>query len=247
MTPKRFLKLALIGKYKTALEGADVAYTVKRSFLARNVRLEIRSASGLTVVIPKRYDIGELPALLRKKSRWILRKLAEQNKVPPPVEKKKLVSGDVIPYLGRHLTVVLQDGSGEPPKLDGNRLLLNLSSGNGHLTLAVESWYLQQARNFIRKRTDELCPLLGVSYGRLNVRKARTRWGSCSYKGNLNFNWKLIMAPESIVDYVIIHELTHLKEMNHSKKFWNLVASHCPEWRDCRRWLKQHETELASM
>ena len=83
----------------------------------------------------------------------------------------------------------------------------------------------------VKNKADELCPRLGVNYNRLNVRAAKTRWGSCSRKCNLNFNWKLIMAPEPVIDYVIIHELTHLKEMSHSRNFWKVVTEHCPQWR----------------
>ena len=104
----------------------------------------------------------------------------------------------------------------------------------------------EKCEKLIKKRADELCSLLGVTYGRLSIRRAKTRWGSCSRKGNLNFNWKLMMAPEPVIDYVIIHELAHLKEMNHSKNFWKVVAEHCPQWRKRKKWLRDHETELAS-
>jgi predicted metal-dependent hydrolase len=87
---------------------------------------------------------------------------------------------------------------------------------------------------------------MGISYQRIAIRGQKTRWGSCSRKKNLSFNWKLIMAPGSVVEYVIIHELLHLKEMNHSKRFWELVARYCPGWRENKKWLKQHEADLTS-
>jgi predicted metal-dependent hydrolase len=248
MVPPTHRKPALIGTYKTILESQTVPYTVKRSSRAKHVRLEIRVTTGLTIVVPGSYNTEELPDLLRKKSRWILDKLAECGKGQSAAVEKKLKSGDFIPYLGRHLKVVEQHNHGKAVsvRLEKKRLLVNLGSRNGHLNLIMEWWYRQQAERLIKKRADELCSLLGVAYGRLSIRRAKTRWGSCSRKGNLNFNWKLLMVPEPVIDYVTIHELAHLKEMNHSKNFWKLVAEHCPQWRQHRQWLKEQEAELAA-
>ena len=248
MVPLTGRKPVPIGKYQTILDGRTVPYAVKCSSRAKYVRLEIRIETGLTVVIPSSYNVEQLPDFLRKKGRWILGKLAEYGKGQTAVAEKKLKSGDSIPYLGRHLKVVQQHnhGTAVSVRLERNRLLVNLGSRNGHLNLVLEWWYRQQAEKVIKKRADELCSLLGVTYGRLSIRRAKTRWGSCSRKGNLNFNWKLMMAPEPVIDYVIIHELAHLKEMNHSKNFWKVVAEHCPQWRKRKKWLRDHETELAS-
>ncbi len=137
-------------------------------------------------------------------------------------------------------------GMADSVELEQNRLVVNLNARNGQLNLVLEAWYRQQAERLIKKRADELCPRLGVTYGRLSIRGARTRWGSCSRKGNLNLNWKLMMLPEPVIDYVVIHELAHLKEMNHSKKFWDLVAEHCPQWRKHGKRLKDHAAELSA-
>ena len=241
-------KPVLLGTDKAILNGLTVPYAVKRSFRAKHARLEVRAATGLTVVIPGSYNINDISALLRKKERWILDKLAKYVKGHPITEEKEPKSGNFIPYLGRHLKVVTlhNTGTAVSVRLEKNRLLVNLNRQNGRLNLVLEWWYRQQAEELIKKRVDDLCPRLGVTYVRLTVRAARTRWGSCSQKGIINFNWKLMMAPEPVIDYVIIHELAHLKEMNHSKNFWKLVAEHCPKWRNHRKWLKAHEAELAA-
>jgi hypothetical protein len=85
---------------------------------------------------------------------------------------------------------------------------------------------------------------IGVRYGRVSVKDQKTRWGSCSEKGNLNFNWRLMTAPASVRDYVVIHELCHLIEMNHSKNFWQQVSRFCPDHKTCRKWLRDHGREL---
>jgi len=241
-------QLVLIGAYKTVLEDQTVPYTVKRSSRAKHIRIEVRVKTGLIVVVPVLYNVEELPDLLREKKRWILDKLAKYGKGHPLAAEKEIKNGDFIPYLGRHMKVVERHDPrmADSVKLEKNWLLLNLGSRNSRLNLVVEWWYRQQAEILIKKRVAELCPRLGVTYGRLTIRGAKTRWGSCSRKSNLNFNWKLMMAPEPVIDYVIIHELAHLKEMNHSKKFWELVAEYCPQWRKHKRWLKEHEAELAA-
>lgn len=246
MAQRTSRKTTIIGTYKIILESQAVPYTVKRSSKAKRVRLEIRVTTGLTIVVPGSYKTEELPDLLRKRSRWILGKLAECGKNQSLAAEKELKSGDSISYLGRYLRVVVRYNPSTPVsvRLEKNRLLVNLDSQNGRLNMVLEWWYRQQAERLIKKRADELCSLLGVAYGRLSIRRAKTRWGSCSRKGNLNFNWKLIMVPEPVIDYVIIHELAHLKELNHSKNFWKLVAEHCPQWRQYRQWLKGEEATL---
>ena len=102
----------------------------------------------------------------------------------------------------------------------------------------------RQAAKIIPTRTAELAKKLGITYGRISLRKQKTRWGSCSAKGNLNFNCLLALAPPEVQDYVIIHELCHRKELNHSPAFWALVAQAMPEYQQCRRWLKAEGSQL---
>ncbi len=242
-------KLSLVDTGKTTLEGQPVSYTVKRSFRARCVRLEVRRETGLTIIIPRFYELAQLPDLLREKRQWILGTLAKYDQVKLLSADREVKSGDIIPYLGQELEVVKHQnyGKSDSVKMEQNRLIVTLKSANSRLNQVLEWWYRRQAETLIRDKIEESCARLGVTYGRLTIRGQRTRWGSCSQKGNLNFNWKLMMAPEAVISYVVIHELTHLKEMNHTKKFWKLVADRCPDWRKHRRWLKEHEAELAAI
>ncbi|MCJ7744434.1 MAG: M48 family metallopeptidase [Dehalococcoidales bacterium] len=241
-------RLTVVGKRETILDGQAVPYIIKHSPKAKYVRLEVRPQTGLTVVIPKSYKLTQLPSLLREKRQWILAKLAKYGQLKLLSTEKEVKSGDTIPYLGQDLQVVKQQNHGEADniRLERKRLVVSLKSANARLNLVLEGWYRRQAENLIRKRANELCARLGVTYGRLSIRGAKTRWGSCSQKGNLNFNWKLMMAPEPVINYVIIHEIAHLKEMNHTEKFWKLVSEHCPQWRKHKRWLKDHEAELSA-
>lgn len=114
--------------------------------------------------------------------------------------------------------------------------------------LALEKRYKEAAREYIPKRADYYLAaypyLFPRSYSRISVREQKTRWGSCSSKGTLSFNWKLMLAPPAILDYVIVHELCHLAHMNHSERFWSSVAAVLPDYKERRKWLKEHGNEL---
>jgi predicted metal-dependent hydrolase len=109
---------------------------------------------------------------------------------------------------------------------------------------ALVSWLLRKAEEVIDERLKYYRDIVGVSYNRFCIKAQKTRWGSCSSKGNLNFNWRLIMAPQWVLDYVIVHELSHLRHMNHSKEFWNTVANYMPEYKKAVAWLKENGGSL---
>lgn len=108
----------------------------------------------------------------------------------------------------------------------------------------LEAIYRDAAREYFPKRVSYFSHVLGVNYGKITIRDQKTRWGSCSSKGNLSFNWRLILAPPNVLDYVVVHELCHRKEMNHSQRFWALVESVMPEYREYRKWLKENSNKL---
>lgn len=109
---------------------------------------------------------------------------------------------------------------------------------------ALEARYRQAARDYFPARVAYYEPIIGVTHGAITIRDQKTRWGSCSAKGNLNFNWRLMLAPPRILDYVVVHELCHRKEMNHSKAFWNAVEMVLPDYKELRSWLRQYGSTL---
>ncbi|UCG82117.1 MAG: M48 family metallopeptidase, partial [Dehalococcoidia bacterium] len=229
------------------LDGRTISYTIMRSPRAKNIRFEIKPESGLKVVIPRSYNLGELPELLKRRSNWIFKHLDNYCKTQPPAAEKRLKSGDTVPFLGRDLELMVSNNSGgiNRIRLEDDRLVVSLGAGSDGLNAALEGWYRMQAARIIRDKAEAVSASLGVRFNRLIIRGQRTRWGSCSQKKNLSFNWKLMLAPKTVIDYVVVHEIAHLKEMNHTKRFWKIVAEHCPRWREHRKWLKEHEAELA--
>jgi predicted metal-dependent hydrolase len=246
MQRKRPAPLILIGEKDAILGGRTVKYLLKQSARIRGYRLEIRQGTGLIVVVPRKYSQNYIDELLSNKSRWILRHLPADSPYQMPLFRKEADHGDKIPFMGRWLQIVQVAGKGraEAATIDGKRLLIS-ADGQG-MAAALEKWYRMQASAIFRDKADVFKGPMGVAYHRIFIRGQRARWASCSHQHNLTFNWKLLFAPEHIVDYVIIHELAHLKHMNHSRKFWDMVVGYCPKFKEYRKWLLAHEEELKS-
>lgn len=115
-----------------------------------------------------------------------------------------------------------------------------VKAAHAELTEQQKHFYREKAREVLTRRVQYYAGVMGVSYGRIAIREQKTRWGSCSAPGNLNFNWKLILMPPGVLDYVVVHELAHRREMNHSRKFWELVESYMPDYEKYRSWLKEN-------
>lgn len=239
-------KPVVIERGRLPVEGRPVPYTLKRSARARYVRLEVDPGIGLIIVMPQGYDRTALPALLEHKKRWLASKLAHFPLAGDP--GREIAAGDVLCYLGKSFEVVALPAAGagrESVSIEDSRLVVTLRPG-ADLGAALLEWYRRQARLLFAVRAKEASQRMNVTYRRLIVRGQRTRWGSCSQRGTLSFNWRLLMAPPEVLDYVVMHEVAHLKHLNHTKRFWTLLARHCPEWRERRRWLREHEDELAA-
>jgi predicted metal-dependent hydrolase len=144
--------------------------------------------------------------------------------------------GDTVPYLGTTLVVVPQAGRTRVVQRD-HTLMSPVGEAQ---TPALERWYRRMARSEIAPRVARAAAQLGSSYTTLSIRGQRTRWGSCSASGALSFNWRLLLAPEPVLNYVVWHEVCHLEAMDHSPRFWALVGAHCPDHREHAAWLRRH-------
>jgi predicted metal-dependent hydrolase len=229
--PSKFLDL---GHFEIVLEKENVSYVLRRSLRARLVWLQMHHENGLTVTVPRNYDLDELPPFLISKSRWILRHLKRFPSDPSGSPVDPAFNQPLLCFQGNPLHSYEEN----------HNKLYRLPDASVMEYGGVLDWLKQQARETIPSRVLLHSKKIGVNFARISLRDQKTRWGSCSHVGNLNFNWRLIMVPEPVLDYVVIHELCHLKRMSHSKAFWNVVEKYCPDWKEKRRWLNKHSHEL---
>ncbi|KAG0194347.1 hypothetical protein DFQ28_000593 [Apophysomyces sp. BC1034] len=238
------------GRYPAALgpfrRPPALDYRLKRS-ARRTIGFSI-DGSGLAITAPHWVTIADIEAALADKQRWIFAKLAqwqartEQRALP----QIAWADGTRLPYLGKPLTVALTSPSGTPrhdPLCAVLALGLPPDAHAQQIKDRVQGWLQQEARRLFGERLEIYAQRLGVRHSAYALSSAATRWGSCSSDGKIRLNWRLIHFPLSIVDYVVAHELAHLREMNHSPRFWNTVASIFPEFREARRSLKDHPPE----
>jgi predicted metal-dependent hydrolase len=148
--------------------------------------------------------------------------------------------GGTVPYLGQALRLVVEPGR---TRVHRRGVELLVPAGAAQLP-AIERFYRRAAHPEISSRLDWACAQVGASYSRLEIRGQRTRWASCSRSGTMSFNWRLLLAPEPVLDYVVWHEVCHLEVMDHSQRFWALLGEHCPGYRDHLRWLRRHGSTL---
>ena len=212
------------------------SYSVRRSGRARRVRVTVDRAGSVEVVLPQRMPLRAADEAVRELRPWIERRLAEAGRQRAAV----LARGDTLPYLGQTLTLRAQAGRTRVTRR--GELLLVPDGPDQHE--AIERWYRRMAREEIRSRLDRACAIAGLDYTRLTIRDQRTRWGSCSRGGAMSFNWRLLLAPEAVLDYVIWHEVCHLAFMDHSQRFWGLVARYCPDHREHAAWLRRNAGTL---
>ncbi|SHE48122.1 M48 family metallopeptidase [Desulforamulus putei] len=223
-----------------------VSYRVKESNRARNILLKISPDKGLEVVVPSKYPLSGIESLLKSRETWILQKLDLMSQKARQRKENSLVERQAVSFLGKsyRLVTVFQEG---PPVVEpvGDKILVILPQDHKDKIFQIlENWFRQQAREIIVERLERARRKIKINYNQVFIKDQKTRWGSCSSQGNLNFNYRLVMAPLPVIDYLVAHELAHLVEMNHSKKFWTLVESICPDYRIHRQWLKDHGAEL---
>ncbi len=225
----------------------DVEYSVRRSDRARRARIQV-SADGVEVVVPRRLPMHEVEPFIAEKRPWIertLRRIREAEAERPAAE---LEDGGQVPYLGETLLLRVKVEPGRSRAhvaRRGDVLVVKVAApGSGAVAEALDGWYRRQARAEVEPRLDAACARAGTSYSRLSIRAQRTRWASCSSSGAMSFNWRLLLAPAEILDYVVEHEVCHLSIHDHSSRFWKLLAARMPEYREHERWLKRHGPSL---
>jgi predicted metal-dependent hydrolase len=214
------------------------AYAVRRSDRARRVRVTVDPQRGVEVVLPRRAPARAAGEAVVELAPWIERRLAEQARVRAALADR----GETVPYLGQALELVAEPGRTRAHRR-GDRLLV--PGAAAERAQALERFYRRAAREEIAPRVALACAQAGVACARITIRAQRTRWGSCSRSGTLSFNWRLLLGPADVLDYVVWHEVCHLAVMDHSPRFWALLARHMPGYHEPRRWLRRNGAMLA--
>jgi len=216
------------------IAGQAVSYALRRS-QRRTIGLSI-DHRGLRIGAPTRARIGDIENLIHEHGQWVLDKLAAWRD-RPAATRLEVADGTVLSVLGEPLTIAFTTVGRARWQFGPAALYLRVTPGIDANAL-LEAALREKARAVFAERLAIHAPRLGVVVPPLRLSSARTRWGSCSHRGGIALNWRLVLMPLTIVDYVVCHELAHLKEMNHSPRFWSVVEQLCPDWQALRRELR---------
>jgi hypothetical protein len=236
------------GGQTITLGGRTVTYRVRRSARAKHPSLRARP-SGITVVLPRRTTVNAAD-ILRQKASWVLKYDEQMRHVRQRMPQRSFEPGASFPILGRDRSVRVADTPASyvsgATLLDGDQLVLSRNRVNASsLHEELEHLYRETARDHFSARAKHFGDLMQVTYGRIQIRNQKTRWGSFTPKtGTLSMNYRLLMAPPEVVDYIVVHELAHAVHPNHSADFWALVETYDPSFREKEAWLDTHGATL---
>jgi predicted metal-dependent hydrolase len=212
-----------------------------RSARARNYRLTLRRDGVAVATVPPRGSEREARAFVEQHRDWLARARARQARRPRAAEVWAV--GTAVLWRGE-MTEIRQAAGGLRPVVCIAADLFRVPAFEGDLRPALEAQFARRAKIELPARTWEFAAQTGANVKHVTVRNQRSRWGSCSAGGTISLNWRLVQTPDSVRDYIIYHELMHLREMNHSDRFWARVEEVCPWWRDAEKWLKRNGSLL---
>ena len=227
------------------MEGFEFQFEVIRTRRKKSASIQV-DGDLVKVRVPKRLSDKAVRELITKRTPWIKTKLKELSD-RPNIKPKKYTSGETFPYLGKNYRLKVDRGSENSVSLKGGYFVTTISNNDNQQSTVrslLEDWYQTHAEIQLRAKTLRLASIVGVTPTSISTKPYKSRWGSCSVSGDITYNWKIILAPHRIVDYVVIHELCHLLEHNHSPRYWKHVERHVS---DCgrRKWLTDNQSLIS--
>jgi predicted metal-dependent hydrolase len=236
----RLITPAVVEQRSIQLAGKPVTYTLKRTGRRRSIGLRIDDR-GLTVNMPLRASEKWLHSVLQEKAEWVVEKLESwQAKKPAP---QQWADGEAILFRGETFTLrIIPSLFDAPPQLHGTQLVVHVSRTDNPAVIEkiIMRWYRREALQLFTECVAHFAPVMNVNPNEIKLSSARTQWGSCTTRGTVRLNWQLVKMPLHLVDYVVVHELAHLREMNHSAAFWSVVETACPDYAkrrgELRKW-----------
>lgn len=218
----------------------ELAYTIKRSAKRKQLTITVDRDRSVIIHAPESTSEEKIRQIVESKRQWIYGKTThtqKYRKLPHP-PGKELVNGESALYLGRHYQIEITLDSATEIRFE-QRFLIP-ASFSGERKQVLRNWYIDRAKEKILPRAKKFASDLGVEFANAKIVDNRYRWGSCTTKDNINFNWRLIKAPMYVLDYVIVHEITHLLEANHTPRFWNIVRAQSPKMEKAKQWLLEN-------
>ena len=223
----------------TSVTVGDLRLEVRASSRRTTMQVTIDRGGELIVFAPADYNASVVRRFVREKRLWIYKKLAEKEALRPPVVMKEYVSGEGFPYLGRSYRLLLVDAQPVPVKLEAGRLKMRRSAatnGRAHMV----NWYRVRAQPWLSERAERIAARVGVTPSGIHVQDLGYRWGSCSRGEKLNFHWKTILLPPRIAEYILAHELVHIRTPHHTLEFWKKLERAMPDYSARKAWLAVH-------
>lgn len=230
-------------QYGTTAIEYDIEYTDDKT----DVSIIVEWMEGVRLITPKGITHEQIEGIIQKKAPTILQKLKEVNEITEPPLPKEFVSGEKFSYLGRNYRLKVYRKNGlEKAQLafKRGRFIATVPSEmdenekNQQLLQLFKNWYLSHGKGKLQSRVELYCAKMAVTPSDVQLKEQRLRWGTCTAEGNIYLNWRIIMSPISIIDYVLVHELAHLRYMNHSNDYWNFVRSILPDYEERKEWLR---------
>jgi predicted metal-dependent hydrolase len=218
----------------------DLTYRIVRSERRRKLSIIVERDRSIVVHAPATATDDSIRQVVDSKRQWLFEKIHHTQKYQdrPHPPGKELVNGESAPYLGRDYRIEITDTASGGVEFSRRFLIPRAMGKLGRE--ALKQWYLEQAEKAILPRVCRHAAELGVAVAGVSIVDNRYRWGSCTVKDQVHFNWRLVKAPMFVIDYVIVHELAHLMEANHTPRFWNIVRAKVPTCDKAKAWLKEH-------
>lgn len=215
-------------------------YTIRRSPKRKKLTITVERDRSIVVHAPECTTDETIQEVVESKRQWIHEKTkhAQKYEEQPHPPGKELVNGESTLYLGRNYQIEIVPTESTEIRFEQRFLIPSCLVGERRDVL--RKWYIDQASKKILPKVESVAASLGVDYAGAKIVDNRFRWGSCTVKNNVNLNWRLIKAPMFVIDYVIVHEVAHLIEGNHTPRFWNIVRAHAPATEKARSWLRNH-------
>lgn len=215
-----------------------ITYKTKYSDRRKTLGLIVERDKSVVVLAPKGTSESDIDHFVTKRRGWLYEKLNYSPKFKEKPVDTPFISGKAILYLGRNYKLDVVDTVIEDIHFSNKFFISRSNVRNGSRLL--NQWYQQTAKEKITPKVEFYAKQLGVAYNAILISDLKFRWGSCTLKGNLNFNWRLIKAPHFVINYVVVHELAHLLELNHSDRFWNIVKVQLPNYKEAKEWLREN-------